>query len=101
MKKALAMLLTLMMLLSLIPGLAAADDPVTVTAMWNAARPQNEFTEETRKYIEDTLGVNIELTQVSENRTGAGTGCIQRRRSGSDLDGLRHVCILCQGRSFL
>ena len=67
MKKALAMLLTLMMLLSLIPGLAAADDPVTVTAMWNAARPQNEFTEETRKYIEDTLGVNIELTQVSEN----------------------------------
>ena len=67
MKKALAIILSLMMLSSLIPGLAAADEPVTVTAMWNAARPQNEFTEETRKYIEDTLGINIDLTQVSEN----------------------------------
>ena len=67
MKKTLAILLSLMMLSSLIPGLAAADEPVTVTAMWNAARPQNEFTEETRKYIEDTLGVNIDLTQVTED----------------------------------
>ena len=66
MKKTLAILLSLMMLSSLIPGLAAAE-PVTVTAMWNAARPQNEFTEETRKYIEDTLGVNIDLTQVTED----------------------------------
>ena len=67
-KRTLALLLSLTMLLALAPlHLAAAEEVVTVTAMWSGARPQNEFTEETHQYIIDTLGIDLQLTQVTEN----------------------------------
>ena len=67
MKKTLAILLSLLMLAALIPTVAAADEPVVITAMWSAARPQNEFTDETHQYILDNLGIDLQLTQISEN----------------------------------
>ena len=52
MRKTLAMLLALAMLLVAIPMCASAeDDVVTITAMWEGTRPQNEFTDETWQYI--------------------------------------------------
>ena len=67
MKKLLAIVLSMMLVLSMLPALGAAEDVVTVTAMWSGARPQNEFTDETRQYIRDNLGIDLELTQVTEN----------------------------------
>ena len=68
MRKTLAMLLALAMLLVAIPMCASAeDDVVTITAMWEGTRPQNEFTDETWQYIKDNLGIDLQLTQVSEN----------------------------------
>ena len=66
MRKTLAMLLALAMLLVAIPMCASAeDDVVTITAMWEGTRPQNEFADETWQYIKDNLGIDLQLTQVS------------------------------------
>lgn len=69
MKKTLICLLAAMMMLALMLPLCASaqDDVVTIKAMWEATRPENEYTEETRQYIREHLGIDLELTQVSEN----------------------------------
>lgn len=72
MKKFLATLLTVALLLSVacIPMCAGAEtdgEVVTLTAMWSGTRPMNEFTEETHQYMIDNLGIDLQLTQVSEN----------------------------------
>ena len=68
MKKTLICLLAAMMLALMLPLCASAqDDVVTIKAMWEATRPENEYTEETRQYIREHLGIDLELTQVSEN----------------------------------
>ena len=68
MKKTLICLLVAMMLALMLPLCASAqDDVVTIKAMWEATRPENEYTEETRQYIREHLGIDLELTQVSEN----------------------------------
>lgn len=69
MKKTLICLLAALMVLALmLPVCASAqEDVVTIKAMWEATRPENEYTEETRQYIREHLGIDLELTQVSEN----------------------------------
>ena len=68
MKKFLSLMLAVALVLTVLAVPAVADDEVVVlTAMWSGNRPDNEFTAETHQYIIDTLGIDLQLTQVSEN----------------------------------
>ncbi len=66
MKKILATCLLLTLLLSVLPVNLLAEkgeDVVTLNVFYASSRPMNEATEMTRQWIEDHLGINIQLTQ--------------------------------------
>ncbi|MBQ2271728.1 MAG: extracellular solute-binding protein [Firmicutes bacterium] len=70
MKKYLAILLAILMLLAALPMSAFAEEEVvTLTYLSNGNRPQNEYTDETWQYIKDNLGIDLQVTQAPENFT--------------------------------
>lgn len=70
MKKYLALLMTVILMLTALPmSVLAEDEVVTLTLMSDGNRPQNEFTDETWQYIKDNLGIDLQITQVPENFT--------------------------------
>ena len=46
----------------LVPAIAA-EEAIPFNVFYASSRPMNEHTEKIRQYIEDTLGVNVQLTQ--------------------------------------
>ncbi|MEG1775678.1 MAG: extracellular solute-binding protein [Clostridia bacterium] len=64
MKRIMALVLTLALLLSVAPAsLAEAKEPIKLTVFFASTRPQNEYTDMTRQYMIDNLGVDVELIQ--------------------------------------
>lgn len=66
MKKMVLLLMVMIMAVSSIPFGAVAEnkeEPVTLNVFYASSRPMNDATEMTRQWIEDNLGVNIQLTQ--------------------------------------
>ena len=57
MKKYLALLIAMLMALTLLPAAVAEEEPVTVDMFYVSSRPMNEFTDMTRAYVRDTIGV--------------------------------------------
>ena len=70
MKKYLAILMAVLMLLTALPLSALAEEEVvTLTYLSNGNRPQNEYTDEVWQYIKDNLGIDVQVTQAPENFT--------------------------------
>lgn len=68
MKRLLGVILALTMLLGIVPTFALAEEePVTVTMFYPSSRPMNEFTELTRQYVIDAIGVDMQLIQGGDN----------------------------------
>lgn len=69
MKRTLSLLVALLMALAMLPAALAetAQEPVTITMFYQSTRPMNEYTEMTRQYVRDTIGVDMELIQGGEN----------------------------------
>ena len=63
MKRTLSLLVALLMALAMLPAALAetAQEPVTITMFYQSTRPMNEYTEMTRQYVRDTIGVDMEL----------------------------------------
>ncbi len=67
MKRTIATLLAVMILALALPcALADSAEPVVLTAMWESTRPDNEHTDLVHKYILDNLGIDLQLSVVSE-----------------------------------
>ncbi len=67
MKKYLALLIAMLMALTLLPAAVAEEEPVTVDMFYVSSRPMNEFTDMTRAYVRDTIGVDMNLIQGGDN----------------------------------
>lgn len=65
MKRILSILLTALLLLSASAVALADETAVPIRMFYQSTRPTNEFTELTRQFVSDTLGIDMQLTQGS------------------------------------
>ena len=67
MKKYLALFIALMLAMALVPAAIAEEEPVTVDMFYVSSRPMNEYTDLTREYVRNTIGVDMNLIQGGDN----------------------------------
>lgn len=67
MKKYLSLLVAMLMVMAMVPAAVAEEEPVTVDMFYVSSRPMNEYTDMTRAYVRDTIGVDMNLIQGGDN----------------------------------
>ena len=63
MRRTLSLILSLLLVLTAIPAMADATDPVKLDVFYATSRPMNEATELTHQFMIDNLGVDFNLIQ--------------------------------------
>lgn len=67
MKKYLSLVIAMILALTLVPAAVAEEEPVTIDMFYQSARPMNEFTDMTREYVRENVGVDMNVIQGSND----------------------------------
>ncbi|MGN0801494.1 MAG: extracellular solute-binding protein [Candidatus Faecivicinus sp.] len=67
MKKYLSLFVALLMVLTIAPAAVAEEEPVTLTMFYPSTRPMNEFTDLTREYVKEAIGIDMNVIQGGDN----------------------------------